>query len=92
MSTITQVQGVTPSELVKELSELLKPELTELFEKAIAHQSSEEDYLNAKEVLQLLKISYATLWRKETEGLIKFTKIGAKKLYKKSDIIELLHK
>lgn len=90
MSTITQVQGVTPAELSQQITELLKLQIRELFDEAIAHQSSDDDYLTAKDVQNLLNISHATLWRKEKEGLIPFKRIGAKKLYKRGEIIELL--
>jgi len=92
MSTITQVQGVTPSELSQQIIELLKPQIRELFDEAITHQGSDDDYLTAKDVQNLLNISHATLWRKEKEGLIPFKRIGAKKLYKRGEIIELLQR
>ena len=64
--------------------------LREILNEAIAHQSSDEDLLTSKDVQNLLNISHATLWRKEKEGLIPYSKIGSKKLYKRSDIINVL--
>jgi len=92
MSTITQVQGVTPSELSQQITELLKLQIRELFDEAIAHQSSDDDYLTAKDVQNLLNISHATLWRKEKANEIPFVRIGRKKLYKRSELMEVLNK
>ena len=90
MSPITQVQGVTPSELSQQITELLKLQIRELFDEAIARQSSDEDYLTSKDVQNLLNISHTTLYRKEKKGLIPFKRIGAKKLYKRGEITDLL--
>ena len=90
MSSITQLNGCTRTELSQQVIELLKPQLREILNEAIAHQSSDEDLLTSKDVQNLLNISHATLWRKEKEGLIPYSKIGSKKLYKRSDIINVL--
>jgi len=90
MGTITQVQGVTPTELSQLISNHIKVALSEALKEAVTHQSSNDDLLTSKDVQKLLNISHVTLWRIEKQGLISFSKIGSKKLYRRGDIVNVL--
>lgn len=52
----------------------------------------EIELLTAKEVMQLLRISKATLIRWTKEGILPSIKIGRRILYDKNDILEVVEK
>ena len=92
MSTITQVQGVTPSELSLAFANQVEVIIEKKLKEILAKGNSDDDYLTAKEVQNLLNISHSTMWRKEKANEIPFVRIGRKKLYKRSELIEVLNK
>lgn len=49
-----------------------------------------EDLLTPKEACGLLRITSTTLWRYEKQGKIKVYGIGAKRYYKRSELMESL--
>ena len=51
-----------------------------------------DTYLDTDEVCELLKICKRTLQKHRDEASISYIQFGGKTLYKKSDIIEVLHK
>ena len=53
-------------------------------------QLLESEWLTSKEVLSVLKITSTTLWNYDNSGLTKPQKVGNRKRYKKSDIIQIL--
>jgi len=50
----------------------------------------DEDLLISKEVLDLLRIKYTTLWRWQKQGRIKVYKVGKINYYKRSEIMDML--
>lgn len=83
-------------ELVKMFLTLL--EKTKAIEEQLRQLSLKErnplgdTYLDTDEVCDLLKICKRTLQKHRDEASISFIQFGGKTLYKKSDIIEVLHK
>lgn len=55
------------------------------------HESHDE-YLSSTEVCKRLRISYSTLWRYESSGMITPIKIGRKKIYPQVQIVQLVEK
>lgn len=53
-------------------------------------QLLESEWLTSKEVLSVLKITSTTLWNYDNSGLTKPQKVGNRKRYLKSDIIQIL--
>lgn len=51
-----------------------------------------EELLTAEEVMILLKVSKATLWRWNRDNILPCLKIGGEKRYKRSDIEKLCSK
>lgn len=49
-----------------------------------------EDLLTPKEACQLLRVTSTTLWRYAKDGKIKPIGIGAKRYYKRSELLEAL--
>ncbi|PQV51229.1 excisionase family DNA binding protein [Jejuia pallidilutea] len=45
-----------------------------------------KDYYTREEAKDLLKISYATLWKYNKDGVLRATKIGSRVYYKRKDI------
>jgi len=50
----------------------------------------DEDLLISKEVLDLLRIKYTTLWRWQKQGRINVYKVGKINYYKRKEIMENL--
>lgn len=82
---ITQLYDISPEELKKEIlggvREILKESV---------NQENPDKLLTRKEVAKLLSISLPTLRHYFTRGLLKEHRIGARVLYKYSDIIDSL--
>ena len=60
MSTITQVQGVTPSELSQAFANQVEVIIEKKLKEILAKGKSDDDFLTAKEVQNLFSISHAT--------------------------------
>ena len=61
MSTITQVQGVTPSELSQAFANQVEVIIEKKLKEILAKGKSDDDFLTAKEVQNLFSISHATV-------------------------------
>ncbi|WP_223550550.1 helix-turn-helix domain-containing protein [Aestuariivivens sp. NBU2969] len=70
-------------ELIREVVLSVVPPINNLTDNQI---SNERDYLTRDEAKDLLKISYATLWKYNKEGILPATKIGSRVYYKRKDI------
>ncbi len=46
----------------------------------------DKEYLTREEAKELLKVSYATLWKYNKDGILPATKIGSRVYYKRKDI------
>ena len=72
------------SELI-ECNKLLIAETKREFEQQIKEQNTEA-YPDRAEVLKILGVSYATLWRYEKLGLLNPLPVGGKRRYRMSDV------
>lgn len=45
-----------------------------------------KDYYTREEAKELLKLSYATLWKYNKDGILRATKVGSRVYYKRKDI------
>ena len=61
-----------------------------LLEKSKEEHINNSEWLTTKEVLQFLKVTPVTLWNYDQKGLTKPQKIGNRKRYAKSEILNLL--
>lgn len=84
------------SEIIITTAEQLKQVIVEIFNKQIIRipaentQTLDEELLNFKQTLLLLKISKPTLFKKMKDGTIPYTRIGRRLLFKKSEVINSL--
>ena len=92
MNTVTQVQGVTPSELSQAFANQVEVIIEKKLKEILGKGNSDEDLLTAKEAQNLLRISHSTFYRKEGLNEIPFYTIGKKKLYKKGELMGILNK
>ena len=69
----------------------LKQQIAEIREALLSKQQQDLVYDN-QDVMQLLKVSQRTLATWREEGIIKYSKIGAKIYYKPEHIHEMLDK
>ena len=53
-------------------------------------QLLEGEWLTSKEVMSVLKISPTTLWNYDNEGKTMPQRVGSRKRYRKSEIVQLL--
>ncbi|WP_067150269.1 helix-turn-helix domain-containing protein [Pseudotamlana agarivorans] len=74
----------------EEFFEVFRKEILSLIEKkdSIVQKNPREDkeYFTREEAKDLLKVSYATLWKYNKNGVLRATKIGSKVYYKRKDI------
>lgn len=49
-------------------------------------EKENKDYYTREEAKELLKLSYATLWKYNKDGILPATKIGSRVYYKRKDI------
>ncbi len=83
-NNITQLHNTTPEKFKAEILNGVREMLSEF----ILESNSEDKLLTRKEVAKLLSISLPTLRSYVKRGLLKEHRIGARVLYKKSEVIE----
>jgi predicted DNA-binding transcriptional regulator AlpA len=80
------IRSLTVEALVEKVVNGVREAIQEEKENSI----NQKEWLTAKEVMQLLKISSGTLYNYDKKGLTKPHKINRERRYKKEGIIELL--
>ncbi|WP_417861483.1 helix-turn-helix domain-containing protein [Winogradskyella sediminis] len=83
---ILQIQDVTADQLKEILSSAVRNEISTL-RAEFAQQSEKDELLTPDDVCALLGISKVTLWNWQKSGKIKSYGIGAKRFYKKAEIL-----
>ncbi len=78
----------TRQDLVKEILQGVQSLIKESQDKDLF----ENEWLTAKEVMTLLKITPTTLWNYDNKGLTQPQKIGTRKRYHKPQIMKLLER
>ncbi|HCY77481.1 MAG TPA: DNA-binding protein [Ignavibacteriales bacterium] len=59
-----------------------------LLKKNILNNTSNDELLTRTEVMEMLKVSHATLYNYQMKGIIPYKKIGNRVYFNKSDIID----
>nr|WP_321232381.1 helix-turn-helix domain-containing protein [uncultured Psychroserpens sp.] len=85
---ITHLHNITPERLKAEILNGVREMLSEF----IQESNSEDKLLTRKEVAILLSISLPTLRAYVKRGLLKEHRIGARVLYKKSEVVDSFSK
>lgn len=76
----------TKTELISEILSGLESIINKAAEKDVL----KNEWLTTREVLQVLKISPVTLWNYDKKGLTNPKKVGSRKRYFKTDILQIL--
>jgi excisionase family DNA binding protein len=79
---------VSPDELINRTAERVSESIKVLF----SVQTKNEDYLTAKEVSRLLKVSLPTLWDYCKRGFIPSYRIGGSVRFKRSELEAIINK
>lgn len=82
---ILQVSAETLREVVNDMYQQIEEKARQE-----AAERSEQGALSRRQVMELLGVNSTTLWRWDRDGYLKPVRIGAKVLYKRSDIDRLL--
>lgn len=75
----------------QELEQIIDSKLSELFtklKKDLADQSDSEQLMTRDETCAFLSINSSTLWEWTNKGKVKAYAIGARRYYKKSELLE----
>lgn len=83
------IEGLTKDEFLSAISEGINSKLSEL-KKEITVQNSNEDLMTREETCKFLSIDSSTLWTWTNKGKVKAYGIGARRYYKRSEILESL--
>lgn len=85
------IDRIILTEFTKEeiVNDILKG-IAEILEKSKTQDIQSKEWLTAKEVQKMLKISAVTLWKYDSKGITKPHKIGSRKRYCKSDIVSII--
>ena len=89
MNTI-QFIGTTPDDLIKEIKNVILPELREELSKGFQPKEPTQ-YLTRSEVCELLKIDLSTLYRWTKKGELKAYGIGNRVYYKLNEVEQKLN-
>lgn len=72
------------TELIREVVLSVVPSINNLTDNQTEKEG--KDYYTREEAKDLLKVSYATLWKYNKDGILPATKIGSRVYYKSKDI------
>lgn len=81
---------ITKSELISELRTEILSGISELLNESREKDLELKEWLTAKEVEKLLKISSVTRWNWTNSGILKSHKIGNRLRYRKDDVLKAL--
>ena len=83
------LQELTVEELQQLIGSTVKDNITEL-QKELESKKFTEELLTREETCQFLKIDSSTLWSWTNKGKVKAYGIGARRYYKRSELLECL--
>ena len=89
MNNAILLQDLTPKELSDLIMESVKNQLKE-FSGELNTQNANDDLLTRDETCNFLKIDSSTLWSWTNKGKVKSYGIGARRYYKRSELLESL--
>mgnify|MGYP001404389890 CR=1 FL=1 len=81
---------ITKTELISELRTEILSGISELLNESREKDLELKEWLTAKEVEKLLKISSVTRWNWTNSGILKSHKIGNRLRYRKDDVLKAL--
>jgi excisionase family DNA binding protein len=84
MTPLTILQGISVDELLTRTEKVIEKKLEEKL--ALLKPSKEWQYMNRKDVAELLKISLPTLHNWTKDGLLNSYRIGTRVLYRSDEI------
>lgn len=85
---VTQVYNTTPEELIKDIKQVVEDKFSEL--SSTLSPKEPEDWITRKQLKEMLSVSYVSIHNWCDKGIIKSYKIGAKTLFKRSEIEKVL--
>lgn len=83
------IEGMTKEEFLSAISEGINNKLSAL-KKDFTSQNSNEDLMTREETCKFLSIDSSTLWAYTNKGKVKAYGIGARRYYKRTEILESL--
>jgi len=83
------LQSLTVDQLQQLIGTTVRNSIVEL-QKQIQTQSDNEALMTREETCQFLKVDSSTLWAWTNQGKVKAYGIGARRYYKKSELLECL--
>jgi len=83
------LQNLTPDQLSDLITESVKNQLKD-FTDELNTQNANDDLLTRDETCAFLKIDSSTLWAWTNKGKVKAYGIGARRYYKRSELLEAL--
>lgn len=83
------LQNLTVDQLQQLIGTTVRNSIVEL-QKQIQTQSDNEALMTREETCQFLKVDSSTLWAWTNQGKVKAYGIGARRYYKKSELLECL--
>lgn len=84
---VLHIENLDTNQLRGILVEVVRTELANLNQNPI---SEPEDLLTREQICELLNISKVTLWKHEKAGKIQSYGIGARRLYKRQEVLDSL--
>jgi len=89
MNNAILLQDLTPQQLSDLITQSVKNQL-ENFTEGLNTQNANDDLLTRDETCDFLKIDSSTLWAWTNKGKVKAYGIGARRYYKRSELLEAL--
>ncbi len=85
----TLLQSLSPQDLGTLIDERLKAQL-ELLQNSLVNHSAKEELLTREEAYTFLKVDSTTLWAWTKKGKITAYGLGARRYYKRSELLDCL--
>lgn len=83
------LQGLTQDELEQMIQSKLEQQFAKL-SKELTSKNHNDDLLTRDETCEFLKINSSTLWRLTNKGKVKAYSFGARRYYKRSELLEII--
>ncbi|MDT8413721.1 MAG: helix-turn-helix domain-containing protein [Vicingaceae bacterium] len=88
MESVQFIQ-TSPTQLADLINEGVKKQLEQL-KKELQNQSANDDLMSREQACKFLQIDSSTLWHWTNKGKVKAYGIGARRYYKRSELLEAL--
>ncbi|MDT8413647.1 MAG: helix-turn-helix domain-containing protein [Vicingaceae bacterium] len=88
MESVQFIQ-TSPTQLADLINEGVKKQLEQL-KKELQNQSANDDLMSREQACKFLQIDSSTLWHWTNKGKVKAYGIGARRYYKRSELLEAI--